>query len=58
MTTQVKTTSEAYQELDESDKKFVDRQNKKDRKKILRELSGDERKAKAWGRNYFKKAQS
>jgi hypothetical protein len=55
MTTQVKTTSEAYQELDESDKKFVDKLNKRDRKKVLREVAGDERKAKAWGRNYFRK---
>lgn len=49
-----KTRLDTLKELDESDREFVLKQNKRDRKKILDEISGDSPR-KTWGKNFFKK---
>lgn len=54
----IKTTKEAYESLDKSDKEFVDKLNKKKRKEVLREVAGEEGRPKPFGKNYFKKKTS
>jgi hypothetical protein len=54
----IKTTKEAYESLDKSDKEFVDKLNKKDRKKTLREVAGEEGRPRPFGKNYFNRKKS
>lgn len=48
------TRTDAFNQLDESDKEFVKKLNKKDRKKVLDEVNEDVPRKK-WGKNYFKR---
>lgn len=51
---EVKTRKDALSQLDESDKEFVAKLNKKERKKVLDDIN-EESPRKAWGRNFFNK---
>ena len=48
----MKTRKDAYEALDKSDKEFVNKLNKKEKKKVLDEIN-EEKPRKGWGKNYF-----
>jgi hypothetical protein len=55
---EVSTTKDAYESLDPKDQEFVDKLNKKKRKEVLREVSGEEEKRSAFGKNFFNRKKS
>ena len=54
---EVKTRKDALSQLDESDKEFLKKLNKKERKKVLDDIN-EEPPRSAFGKNYFNRKRS